>query len=113
MKFFEQKISLDEGRSSYILHRYSIQHEKYIFPDFRSSIPDYGDIFWIDMSENLANTQKDQCQDTHFNQRQSSLCCMVQMDGPNSDDNKYHYHFPDYNTHTSPTLERYSITYIL
>ena len=97
-KFNELKILLDPSRSSYILHRYYIQCEKYIFSDFRSSIPDYGCIYWV-MSENLAFTPKDQCQDAHFNQRQSSLCCTVEMNGPNSKDNNYHYHLSDYNTH--------------
>ena len=79
-----------------ILHTYLVQCERFVFQMFRESIVDYGDIFWVDMSENLANTPKDQCQDAHFNQRQSSLCCTVQI---GADDNTFHYHFSDYNTH--------------
>ena len=94
-KFSELNMAVDNSRSWYILHRYLVQHARFVFQMFQESIVDYGDIFWVDMSENLANTQKDQCQDAHFNQRQSSLCCTVQI---GADDNTFHYHFSDYNT---------------
>ena len=95
-KFSELNMAVDNSRSWYILHRYLVQCERFVFQMFRESIVDYGDIFWVDMSENLANTPKDQCQDAHFNQRQSGLCCTVQI---GADDNTLHYHFSDYNTH--------------
>ena len=51
------------------------------------------------MSANITNTPKEQNQDAHFNQRESSLCCTVQMTDNKSSDNKYINHLSDYNTH--------------
>ena len=97
--FLELKNVFDESRSSYIRHRYLLCRDKHVFPDFRSSIPDHGPIFWVDMSENIVNVPKEQCQDAHFNQRQSSLCCTVKLEGIGSKENTYLYHLSDYNTH--------------
>ena len=66
--YSDLKLILDKARSHYILHRYLINREKHVSLKIRNSIPEYGDVYWVDMSENIANTPKEQCQDAHFNQ---------------------------------------------
>ena len=44
-KFSELNMAVDNSRSWYILHRYLVQRERFVFQMFRESIVDYGDIF--------------------------------------------------------------------
>ena len=50
------------------------------------------------------NTPNHQQQDAHFNQRQSSLCCTVQITSGDAKDNSYIYHPSDTNVHNAEDL---------
>ena len=53
--------------------------------------------FHADFSENLALTPKSECQDAHFNKRQSSLHCAVAHVGDGN--HQFHYHLSDNTNH--------------
>ena len=95
------KSLVDDKSNDYLLHQCMINREKHIFQKLIQSTSEIGDISWIDFPENLANTPKHQPQDAHFNQRQSSLCCTVQITLGDAKDNRYIYHLSDINVHNA------------
>ena len=83
-------------------HRFQVLNEKFEWPRITSTADDLGEIFWMDYSENLTGTPKDQPQAAFFNKEQFSLHCTVGIKRKDEKvDYSYHYHFSDNNTHDS------------
>ena len=93
---------LNKVKIHYLSHRFQVLNEKFEWPRITSTADDLGEIFWMDYSENLTGTPKDQHQAAFFfNKEQFSLHCTVGIKQKDEDvDYSYHYHFSD-NTHDS------------
>ena len=91
-------------KKEYCTHKYFVYNDKYHWPRILASVPEYGPIYHMDYSENMA--QKFEVQSAHFNKRNCSLHCTVEHVDINEHPNLkspyiYHYHLSDDMTHDS------------
>ena len=92
-----------ESSREYLLHRYEIANDKYVWKNVLNTVSKIGPIFHFDYSENIQLTPKYEPQSAHFNKKQFSLHCTVahvgDIDGDDDDRFKYLYHISDDNKH--------------
>ena len=92
--------NLWEQKNVYLIHRYQIENDKFLWPEVLKTTEKYGSICWLDFSENVSGTPKWEPQDAHFSKQQFLLHCTVchkQDDGGYD----YFYHLSDDTTHDS------------
>ena len=93
-------------KKEYCTHKYFVYNDKYHWPRILASVPEYGPIYHMDYSENMAQMHKFEVQSAHFNKRNYSLHCTVEHVDINEHPNLkspyiYHYHLSDDMTHDS------------
>ena len=103
---YKETINCIHGRfikmkQQYLTHMYQVRNDKFEWRNILNTINQYGCIFHIDYSENLAGTPKFESQSAHFNKRQHSLHCTVlhEVDDNDNLQYKYIYHLSDDLTH--------------
>ena len=106
MTYQELYKKLSSLRTEYCTHKYLVYNDNYQWPRILATIPDYGLIYHMDYSENMAQMHKYEVQSAHFNKRNYSLHCTVEhLDGDKHPNLKspyfYHYHLSDEMTHDS------------
>ena len=89
----------------YLLHRYECKNDQHHWPLILSN--GLGATFHLDYSENLSTTPKYEPQDSHFNNKQTSLHCAVVYleDGNGNIHPTYAFHFSDDKTHDNVFTE--------
>ena len=91
-------------RKEYCTHKFLVYNDNYQWPRILATIPDYGPIYHMDYSENMAQMHKYEVQSAHFNKRNYSLHCTVEhLDSDKHPNLKspYCYHFSDEVKHDS------------
>lgn len=78
-----------EKRNEYLLHRYQVSNDNYVWKSILSTVAQLGPIYHMDFSENISVTPKFEPQSAHFSKRQFTLHCTVKHDENN---NTYIYH---------------------
>ena len=86
-------------KDKYLLHRFQIQNDKYIWKHILETVDDYGPIFHMDYSGNIQATPKYEPQSAYFSKRQFSLYCTVMH--CEGDSNKFVCHLSDDLSHDS------------
>ena len=90
-------LKLENFAERYLLHRYDVRHDKFIWPIIQEKCDKKGEfIVHMDYSENLKEKPKFETQPHHFSGEQHSLHCSV---AETPDGNYYFYHFSDEKTH--------------
>ena len=84
------------SKKSYTKHKYQVHNDIFHWPRILSTSVDYGNIYHMDFSENLAQSYKYEPQSSHFNKQQYSLHCMVKHFQGNFE---YLYHLSDEKKH--------------
>ena len=81
----------------YLVHRFQVSNDEHQWKNILGTVREYGPIFHMDYSENLALSPKYEPQSAHFNKKQYSLHCIVGHCTDNNDDGqyKYYYHLSD------------------
>ena len=87
-------------RKTYMIHKYHVYNDKHHWPKILATVPEYGDIYHSDYSENMSQLHRREAQSCHFNKTNYSLHCTVQHVDPGKyPDLKspylYLYHFSD------------------
>ena len=103
LKEFEEDL-YKRGRQ-YLLHRYECKNDQHHWPLILAN--GLGTTFHMDYSENLSTTPKFQPQDAHFNNKQTSLHCVVVylLDANGDNSPKYAFHFGEDKSHDSVFTE--------
>ena len=95
IKFCKEK--LDDLGQKYMLHRYNVVHEKFMWPLIQHQCNVIGDLIaHMDFSENIKEKPKLEVQPHHFSGEQHTLHCTV-IETPEK--NRYFYHFSDEKMH--------------
>ena len=96
----ECKAKLDRMAKKYLIHRYDVEHDKFVWPLIRQKASDQNaPIAHCDYSENIQEIPKFQPQDMHFNKKSHSLHCTVIHLSMDPQENQYLYHFSDITKH--------------
>ena len=83
-------------KKSYTKHKYQVHNDIFHWPRILSTSVDYGNIYHMDFSENLAQSYKYEPQSSHFNKQQYSLHCTEKHFQGNFE---YLYHLSDEKKH--------------
>ena len=93
----EHRVCLDDKAFSYLLHRYDVNHDVFMWPlILQEGIKSSEKIVHLDYSENIAKKPKCEPQPAHYSGSQSSLHCSVIHASP---ENVYVYHLSDVLNH--------------
>ena len=91
------KEKLDGLGKKYMLHRYNVVHDKFMWPLIQHQCDMIGDVIaHMDFSENIKEKPKLEVQPHHFSGEQHSLHCAVVQ---TPEENKYFFHFSDEKKH--------------
>ena len=82
------------------MHKY--YNDKFHWPKILSTIPEQGEIYHMDYSENLSQAYKYEPQSSHFNKQQYSLHCTVKHVDDKETPYVYMYHLSNVMKHNYP-----------
>ena len=85
---------------TYLIHRYDVEHDKYIWPKILAKANTCGEVITHrDYSENIQEKPKLEIQSMHFSKKSFTLQCTVIHNSIDPKENIYAYHFSDIMKH--------------